>query len=224
MSEGSCQVLHLGRKRYAEVWEMQQSLQRSLMQDSGCETLILCEHEPVITCGKSAKPENLLTPPEALSRLNIELFNVERGGDVTYHGPGQLVGYPILDLNLHRRDVHWYMRSLEEVLIRTLSHFGISGLRLEGKTGVWVRMPDSSSVEHLKLASMGVRLSKWVTLHGFAMNIADCSSGFNLINPCGFRSAEISCMEGILGKAIPFREVEERIEQDFLDVFYGGAR
>lgn len=218
MIVGSCKVLRLGLKPYTEVWEVQKSLQQALMDHKGEETLILCEHEPVITTGKSTKEGNILFPEAELAEKGVAVFEIERGGDVTYHGPGQLVGYPILDLNRHRRDVRWYMRGLEEVLIRVLERFGIKGERLEGKTGVWVR--DTGKYPYLKIASMGVRLSRWVTLHGFALNVKDCSFGFNLINPCGFRSDEMTCMETALEGVVNLNDVTDAVEDAFLGFFY----
>ncbi|NMC63494.1 MAG: lipoyl(octanoyl) transferase LipB [SAR324 cluster bacterium] len=213
-------VLHLGKKPYEEVWKLQKSIQTSLMEGKGLETLILCEHEPVLTLGKSAKERNLLLSRHAIAQKGIKIFEVERGGDVTYHGPGQLVGYPILDLNRHKRDVHWYMRSLEEVIILALGELPLEGLRIEGKTGVWVKCHDKTiPYSHRKIASMGVRLSRWVSLHGFAINISDCSFGFSLINPCGFRSSEITWIEEELGRSVPLREMEALIEKYFRKVF-----
>ncbi len=220
MAVERCKVLRAGLRPYREVWELQRSLQQALMDRADEESLILCEHEPVITIGKSAKKENILCPVDELAAKGVDVFEIERGGDVTYHGPGQVVGYPILDLNRHRRDVHWYMRGLEEVLIRALERYEIRGERLEGKTGVWVR--DTGKYPYLKIASLGVRLSRWVTLHGFALNVKDCSSGFSLINPCGFRSDEMTCMEAVSGRSFSMMDVTDDVGTSFLDFFFRG--
>jgi len=219
MAGTRCNVAHLGLRPYREVWELQKSLQQALIDNDGEEMLILCEHQPVITMGKSAKKENILCSSEELAAKGVEVFEIERGGDVTYHGPGQLVGYPILDLNRHRRDVHWYMRGLEEVLINALAKFDINGRRLDGKTGVWVR--DNGDSRYMKIASMGVRLSRWVTLHGFALNVGDCSFGFNLINTCGFRSDEMTWMERAAGKPVAMESVGAAVKEAFWGFFYG---
>ena len=206
---------------YEEVWDLQKSLQSALIAGEGEETLILCEHDPVITLGKSAVRANVLHSADELAARGVCVYEIERGGDVTWHGPGQLVGYPILDLNRHRRDVHWYMRSLEELLIGALGHYNISGVRVSGKTGVWVAAGrNEHEFSHFKIASMGVRLSRWVTLHGFSLNISDCSQGFSLINPCGFQSSEMTWMERECGHAVDPKEVERNVEQSFLDTFY----
>ena len=178
------------------------------MQGESEETLILCEHDPVITIGRSAKAGNLLASPEDLAKLGIEAIEIERGGDITYHGPGQLVAYPLLNLNNHRRDVGWYLRLLEDVVIDTLQAFGITGLRYPGRTGVWTQVPEnainfellersaqrSSQGRPRKIASIGVRLSRWCTLHGLALNVHDCRVGFQCINPCGFTDIDVTSM------------------------------
>ena len=219
-----CKVFHLGKVPFAHVWNLQKQIQSDLIAGHGEETLILCEHAPVITIGRSAKLENILVSIEQLKTMGIELFEIERGGDVTYHGPGQLVGYPVLDLNKHHRDVHWYMRSLEQVIINALSVFKVRGLALEGKTGVWVEASNHASFSHLKIASMGVRLSRWVTLHGFAVNVADCSNGFSLINPCGFPSSQMTSMANQSNQPVDLADVEKIVEDSFTKVFYSENR
>jgi len=178
------------------------------MQGESEETLILCEHDPVITIGRSAKEGNLIVSPEHLAKLGIEAIEIERGGDITYHGPGQLVAYPLLNLNNHRRDVGWYLRLLEDVVIDTLQAFGITGLRYPGRTGVWTQVPEnvinfaplegsaprSPEGRPRKIASIGVRLSRWCTLHGLALNVHDCRVGFECINPCGFTDIDVTSM------------------------------
>lgn len=208
MTTRTLKVLRLGKRPYREVWDLQRSLQQALMRGEGEETLILCEHDPVITIGRSAKSGNLIASPEHLAKLGIEAIEIERGGDITYHGPGQLVAYPLLNLNNHRRDVGWYLRLLEDVVIDTLQASGITGLRYPGRTGVWTQVPEnvinfaplegsaprSSDGRPRKIASIGVRLSRWCTLHGLALNVHDCRVGFQCINPCGFTDIDVTSM------------------------------
>ena len=209
MNAGTLAIRRLGRLSYEPVWELQRQLQQQLIKEEIPQTLILCEHSPVITIGSSGQEKNLLLPRDALAARGVEVFKVERGGDVTYHGPGQLVAYPIIDLKRHRRDVHWYMRSLEEVTIRTLQDFDIIGLRIPGKTGVWTqpvenvinfgRLEPQQSLKQRKIAAQGVRISRWCTMHGASLNVADCREGFALINPCGFTDIEVTSIQQELG-------------------------
>ncbi len=191
-------VRNLGRRPYAEVWELQRETQQALIARRGPETLLVCEHPPTITLGKSSKAEHVLASPETLSKNRIEVFNVERGGDVTYHGPGQVVVYPIVDLRLRKRDVDWYMRLLEQAAIETLATFGVVGTRIKGKTGVWVLDPDGFSPR--KIASLGVRISRWCTMHGLALNLGSVpgeislEEGFSYINPCGLGDVQITSL------------------------------
>ena len=151
------------------------------------DLLLLVEHPPVITLGRSAKLGNLLASPDLLAARGVELFEVERGGDVTFHGPGQLVGYPIVDLARHRQDLHWYLRQLEAVMIRSLAAIGIAAARNPGKTGVWVG--------NRKIASIGVHARQWVTWHGFALNVTTDLSYFDLIVPCGIQDVTMTSVE-----------------------------
>lgn len=184
----STRILELGLKPYREVWELQKKLQAELIAGTGEQFLIICEHNPVITLGTSAEASNVLVREDELKARGIDVIKIERGGDVTYHGPGQLVAYPILNLNYYRRDVDWYLRQLEQIIIDTMSDCGVTGIRIAGKTGVWTSPTK-------KIASIGVRLSRWCTMHGLALNIRNCSDGFNLINPCGFRDIEMTSLE-----------------------------
>jgi lipoyl(octanoyl) transferase len=167
----------------------------------------MVEHDPVYTLGKNADENHLLQS----RRDDVPTFTVERGGDVTFHGPGQIVGYPILDLHDHQLSINWYMRSLEEVLIRTLAEFRIDSERREGLTGVWV--------EDRKIASLGVRLSRWVTMHGFALNVTTDLSYFDGIIPCGIFECGVTSMERILGEKLVLEVVQKKIEQMFVNVF-----
>ncbi|MGI9043563.1 MAG: lipoyl(octanoyl) transferase LipB [Gemmatimonadaceae bacterium] len=178
-------VARLGRMEYAEALELQRSVARDRI--SGAipqDVLLLVEHPPVITLGRSSKQKNLVASPEFLASRGVELFEVERGGDVTFHGPGQLVGYPVIDLKRHRQDLHWFLRQVEEGLIRTLSRYGIAGERSTGFTGVWT--------SGRKIASIGVHARDWVTWHGFALNVLTDLSYFDLIVPCGIQDVEMT--------------------------------
>ncbi|HTC24814.1 MAG TPA: lipoyl(octanoyl) transferase LipB [Gemmatimonadales bacterium] len=173
-------VLDLGRAAYRDVLELQRTLARKrIAGEIGDDVLLLVEHEPVVTLGRGTRATSLPVAPEELSRRGVDVFEVERGGDVTWHGPGQLVGYPILDLNRHRPDLHWYLRRLEGALIAALARLEISAERNAGLTGVWTR--------GRKIASLGIHVKQWVTLHGFALNVTSELTGFELIVPCGIQ-------------------------------------
>ena len=178
-------VHDLGLRSYAEALSFQrevaaQRISKAIPHD----VLLLVEHPPVITLGRSSKQEHLLVSPELLAARGVELFEVERGGDVTFHGPGQLVGYPIVDLTEHTQDLHWYLRQVEEVLIRAVVPFGIVAERIAGKTGIWTN--------GRKLASIGVHARQWVTWHGFALNVTTDLSYFDLMVPCGIADVEMT--------------------------------
>lgn len=195
MSE-KIKIEQLALRDYRAVWNYQKERQRSLIDGSEDQVLLVCEHDPVITIGKSGKNENLLIDKEALRQKGIEVFEVERGGDVTYHGPGQLVFYPILNLNNFRRDVDWYMRTLEEIVISSLKELGVASMRFPGRTGVWTEHADDGRFRgERKIASIGVRLSRWCSMHGFAVNILNCSEGFGYIHPCGFTDIRVTSVE-----------------------------
>lgn len=175
---GTIDVLDLGRRRYGEVLEQQRLLCRQRMTgEITDDLLLLVEHEPVVTLGRGTRTTSLPIPASGLGARGLEVFDVERGGDVTLHAPGQLVGYPILDLGGWRRDLHWYLRQLEEVLIRALGTEGIAAERDPGRTGVWTG--------GRKIASIGIHVKQWVTFHGFALNVTTDLSLFDLIVPCG---------------------------------------
>ena len=198
-AERSLRVRDLGQVPYRDAWELQKELQAQRIADTIPDTLLVCEHPAVITLGRSADQANILLSKEELQTRNVEVFDIERGGDVTCHNPGQIVLYPILDLKNHKRDVDWYMRSLEEVVVRTLERLAIPGERLSGKTGVWVRRPDSThEIPYAKIASIGVRISRWVTMHGLAVNAFNDLAPFAHINPCGFPQVEITSISSEL--------------------------
>jgi lipoyl(octanoyl) transferase len=187
-------VCDLGTMAYAEALGLQRAVARARISGELDEDLLLLvEHPPVVTLGRSFKERHLLASPALLANRGVELFEVERGGDVTFHGPGQLVGYPIVDLKRHKRDLHWYLRQVEEALIRGIAPFGLAGDRRAGLTGVWT--------EGRKLASIGVHARDWVTWHGFALNVTTDLRYFDLIVPCGIDAVEMSSIA---------REIERR--------------
>src|SRR5437016_269387 len=171
------------------------------------DVLLLCEHPHVITLGRSGKREHLLASEHVLRQKGVEFYATDRGGDITYHGPGQIVGYPILNLGAIRRDVVWYVRILEEAMIRATSAFGIAAQRVAGKTGIWVRAGDSEE----KLAAIGVHISRWVTSHGFAYNVSTDLRNFDLIVPCGIADRKATSLEKWLGHHVDEKEVAPRI-------------
>lgn len=195
----TCNLIDLGLIPYAEALTLQRRLATLRVDDRMGDVLLLSEHSPVITLGRSGQKTHLRIPESSLAALGVEFYEVERGGDITYHGPGQLVGYPILNLADHGRDIHRYLRQLEAVLIMTLSDFGITAGRSAGRTGVWVG--DS------KIASLGIHVSRWVTRHGFALNVNVNLAPFQLIVPCGIRDAKVTSMEQELSGPISVREV-----------------
>ena len=201
------QVQDLGVSSYKNTWELQKKLQIKRIENKIEDTLLLVEHEPVYTFGKNADENHLLQNyPE-----DVKLFHIERGGDITFHGPGQLVGYPIMDLHNYKMSISWYMRSLEEVIIRSLDRFGISADRKDGLTGGWVGDE--------KIAALGVRISRWVTMHGFALNVNTDLTYYDSIIPCGIFDYGITSMEHILGNEQEMNEVKKVLVSVFSDVF-----
>lgn len=175
------------------------------------DLLLLLEHPRVITLGRGASPANVAASAELLQGQGVEVHETERGGDVTYHGPGQLVGYPIIDLSRHKKDLHWYLRQLEETLIRALAAYGILGVRVPGYTGVWV--------EGRKIASIGVHVTRWVTYHGFALNVSTNLTDFDLIVPCGIDAVEMTSIQKETGNLHSLAEVGEQVARAFSEVF-----
>jgi len=208
-----CAHVFLARVGYAEAMGLQEKCARGVKAGGGetGEHLLLLEHPPVITLGRNGRPEDILLDEEALRSIGISVERADRGGQVTYHGPGQLVGYPILNLSPDRRDVGRYLRDLEDVLIRTLGRFGIAASRAPGLTGAWVGSD--------KIASIGVHLSRWVTTHGFALNVGTDLSRFGLIVPCGIRAKGVTSMERLLGRPVGLEEVSAVLVQEFGSVF-----
>ncbi len=179
--------------------------------------LIFCEHPNVYTLGNSGAKENLLLNERELEEKGIEYFHIRRGGDITYHGPGQLIGYPILDLDQFFTDIHKYLRLLEETIIITLAEFGIIAGRVEGLTGVWVDSEDPAAAR--KICAIGVRCSRWVTMHGFALNINTNLSYFGHIVPCGIKDKAVTSMAAETGKSVDFQKVQTALEMNFRTIF-----
>ena len=206
-------VKHLGLIDYQAALDLQKDLVAQRKQGLIPDQLLLLEHPHVITLGarNHNASSNVLETPEALARKGVTVFETGRGGDVTYHGPGQLVGYPIVELQGDRRDVHRYVRDLEEVLIQAVSDFGITAARIPGLTGIWCGDE--------KLAAIGVRISRWVTSHGFALNVSTDLAHFGLIVPCGIADKGVTSMERLLGRPVPMAEVAEAVARRFASVF-----
>jgi len=216
----------LGPRSYKEVWDYQEELlkknvqAKSIDKESGEQTvnhLLFVEHLPVYTLGKSGHKENVLISSEEMNDSGIEYFHINRGGDVTFHGPGQLVGYPILDLDKFKTDLGWYLRSLEEVFILTMAAYGLKGERSKGETGVW--MDADIKGRERKICAMGIKCSRWVTMHGFAFNVNTNLNYFNNIIPCGIQDKQVTSLQKELGKEVDFREVKEIVKQNFEKVF-----
>lgn len=213
-------VYDLGHAPYKPVWDLQKRVQQSLIKQKREEgstkkplndILFFVEHPHVYTLGKSGNSAHLLKDLSELSNIDAEYIEIDRGGDITYHGPGQIVGYPILDLDQHFTDIHKYLRYLEEVIIRTCEEFGIQAGRIEGLTGVWVGQK--------KICAMGIRCSRWVTMHGFALNVNTDLSYFQHIVPCGIEDKEVTTISKCVGQPIEENQVKKIIAKHFADVF-----
>ena len=206
-------VADLGTLPYAVALELQRAVAKARISgDVAEDVLLLVEHPPVVTLGRSSRQQHLLATPALLAARGVELFEVERGGDVTFHGPGQLVGYPVVDLKRHKRDLHWYLRQVEEALIRALATLEVAAGRSVGQTGVWT--------QGRKLASIGVHARDWVTWHGFALNVTTDLSYFDLIVPCGIAQVEMTSVARERGDdAALGGRVRERVAASFAEVF-----
>jgi lipoate-protein ligase B len=204
-------IIDIDLMEYQRAWDFQKELVAAKLKSDLPDILILLEHNPVITLGRRGNRANLRASPEVLAAGGIEIYHVERGGEVTYHGPGQIVGYPILNLRNWRRDVSWYIFNLEEVLIRTLRDFGIVGSRNRLNRGVWVG--DS------KIGSIGVAITRWVTYHGFSLNISPTMHHYSFITPCGLEGIEVTSVERLLGGKADHLRVRDSISRHFQYVF-----
>jgi lipoate-protein ligase B len=205
-------VHQLGVTDYASTLELQRAYHREVIAGERGDTLLICSHHPVITLGSSTKPEHLFRSQEELEAAGFQVAKVERGGSVTYHGPEQIILYPILNLSHHKRDVGWYMRSLEEVVIRTLNNYGVTGLRIKGKTGVWTN-------EGSKIAFSGVRISRWCTFHGISLNVLPVYEHFALINPCGLGAIRVISLAEATSDNVLISEVSSLAVAHFTEVF-----
>lgn len=225
----------LGFRSYKSVWDYQEAMLQekvafksaARLQDAATvgrqdnshiqHHLLLVEHSPVYTLGKSGKTEHILISPEEMGQRGIDYFHINRGGDITFHGPGQIVGYPIIDLEQFKTDLGWYLRSLEEVIILTLAEYGLQGDRSKGETGVWLD-PDIPGKER-KICAMGIKCSRWITMHGFAFNVNTDLDYFSHIVPCGIVGKQVTSLQQELGKAVSFEEVKGKVKRNFEKVF-----
>lgn len=217
-----CRVIHAGRMEYQAAWDWQRRLVRERSSGRCGDTLLLLEHPPTITLGRASLREHVLLTPAELERVGVALVECDRGGDVTYHAPGQVVGYPIIKLSQYGGDLGRYLRSLEELIIQVLATYGIAGSRVAGLTGVWVdpEKPALGTTPQAKVAAIGVKLSaSGVTSHGFALNVTTDLRGFAQIVPCGIRDRSVTSLEQVLGVAPPLSEVRERVVQSFRNIF-----
>jgi lipoyl(octanoyl) transferase len=211
----SCTVIDLGLIGYAEAWELQKRVAAARKAGAIEDALLFCEHPHVITLGRNGKRSNLLAADNVLRQKGVEYFETSRGGDITYHGPGQIVGYPILNLGAIKRDVVWYVRMLEEAMIRASADFGVTARREIGKTGIWVG--EGSAAE--KLAAIGVHISRWVTSHGFAYNVATDLRYFDLIVPCGIVERTATSLEKLLDRQVRLEDAKRPLAKHFGEVF-----
>jgi len=220
----------LGLIAYKQAWDYQENLfneiiaqklhNRDTTPNSKLQTsnyLIFCEHPPVITLGKTGKDNNLLMSEAWLKQKGIDFYHINRGGDITFHGPEQIVGYPILNLDNFFTDIHKYLRLLEEVIILTLAEYGIKGERIAKATGVW--MDAAIPGKERKICAMGIKCSRWVTMHGFALNVNTDLSYFNYIVPCGLTGKQVTSLEKELGTKIPLEDVKEKLKSHFEQLF-----
>src|SRR6185295_7465325 len=206
-----CELHQLHLVTYENGMKLQQKLVEMRQRDELPDQLLLLEHPPVITLGRGGDPSNLLASPDILKNHGVRFFETTRGGDITYHGPGQVVGYPILHLGEGHRDVRKYVTKLEEVLIRTVAEYGITAERAEGKRGIWVG--------NEKIAAIGVRLARWVTSHGFALNVNTNLEHFRLITPCGIHGSGVTSISRLAGRRIDPNEVRAALTRNFAEVF-----
>ncbi|MEX0720116.1 MAG: lipoyl(octanoyl) transferase LipB [Balneolaceae bacterium] len=223
MPRKTVELYDLGQAAYQPIWDLQHAIQKRIIGEKRTEqanefdgvrmndVLLFVEHPHVYTLGKSGKEEHLLRSIMELQELDAEFVKSDRGGDITYHGPGQIVGYPILDLHRYFTDVHRYLRCLEEIMILVCADFGFKASRVDGMTGVWIRQE--------KICAMGIRCSRWVTMHGFALNVNTDLRYFNNIVPCGIDNKNVTSLQKLSGREIDMGEVKERITFHFQNVF-----
>ncbi len=221
----------LGILSYQPTWDYQEALllkntqikwaarqnEEEVSKTATEHRLLMVEHPPVFTLGKSGKREHVLISEQQLQNLGIEFFHINRGGDVTYHGLQQVVGYPILDLDKFKTDLGWYLRSLEQVIINVMAEYGLKGERSAGETGVWLQPEDPFMAR--KICAMGIKCSRWITMHGFALNVNTDLSHFELIVPCGIQGKAVTSLEKELGFKVDFEEAKEKIKKHFALIF-----
>jgi lipoyl(octanoyl) transferase len=221
----------MGIRSYQPSWDYQEALllkntqikwaarqnEQDLKTTQTEHRLLMVEHNPVFTLGKSGKREHVLVSEEQLKNLGIEFFHINRGGDVTYHGLQQIVGYPILDLDKFKTDLGWYLRSLEQVIIDVLAEYGLKGERSAGETGVWLQPEDPFMAR--KICAMGIKCSRWITMHGFALNVNTDLSHFEFIVPCGIQGKTVTSLEKELGHTVNYEAVKEKIKKHFQLIF-----
>jgi len=217
-------ITDLGLISYTEALSLQQRLAAARKAGELEDVLLLCEHPHVITLGRNAKRENLLVSEHVLRQKGVELHETNRGGDITYHGPGQIVGYPILNLGAIRRDVGWYVRTLEDAMINVSGDFGVTAFRVQGKTGIWVHVGDRTEATEEKLGAIGVHISRWVTTHGFAYNVSTDLRFFDLIIPCGIADRKATSLEKLLSRTVALDEVKPRLVHHFAELFSLASR
>ena len=214
-----CLIVDLGLISYTDAYTLQQRVVAARKACAIEDVLLLCEHPHVITLGRNGKRENLLASEHVLRQKGVEFHATNRGGDITYHGPGQIVGYPILNLANMKMDVHWYVRTLEETMIRSSADFGVAAFRIAGKTGIWVETPSKDVTSEEKLAAIGVHISRWVTSHGFAYNVATDLRYFDLIVPCGISDRKATSLEKLLARTVLLPEVKPRLMNHLAELF-----
>jgi lipoyl(octanoyl) transferase len=209
-------ICDLGLLSWSDAYALQQRLVAARKADAIEDVLLYCQHPHVLTLGRNASQKNLLASENVLRQKGVELRETNRGGDITYHGPGQIVGYPILNLDRIRRDVHWYVRTLEEAMIRASADFGVTAYRISGKTGIWVQPP--AEIPEEKLAAIGVHLTRWITSHGFAYNVATDLRYFDMIIPCGIPDRKATSLEKLLHRSVTLYEVKPRLTYHLADL------
>ncbi len=206
------EIRNWGLIDYATAWDRQKELVASIQQKRDRNVLVLCQHPSVITIGRNGTGSNITADRNFLEQCGISVFDVDRGGDVTLHNPGQIVGYPIINLSSYKEDLHWFLREVEECIIITLRHFGIESGRVEGLTGVWVD-------RKRKICAMGFHCSRWVTSHGFALNVSNDLREFGFIVPCGIRDKEVTSISSELGTQIDINIIESKLTEVFQKSF-----
>ena len=211
----TCWVVDGGLIPYGPACQWQDQIVEARKAHAIPDVLLLCEHPHVFTLGRNGKREHLLVSDDRLAREDVEVHTTNRGGDITYHGPGQIIAYPILDLGEHRRDVRWYVEQLEEIMIRTTADFGVAARRVEGRHGVWIDTPAGEE----KIGALGVHISRWVTSHGMAYNVSTNLRYFDWIVPCGIPERRATSLERVVGQALACEQVRERMITHFGDLF-----